>query len=50
VDTSDVFITTFIKTTSLTVPAHVPVLPTVPSLDGTTTLSTEEHLLASTKY
>jgi hypothetical protein len=43
-NTSDVFITTAVETTTLTAPF------TVLSLDGAITLSTEKHLLASAKY
>jgi hypothetical protein len=46
VDTSDVFITTSMETSGLTAPAHIPEPPSVASLDGTVTLSIEEHLLA----
>jgi hypothetical protein len=50
VDTSDVFITTSVETSGLTAPAHIPEPPSVASLDGTITLSVEEHLLASARY
>jgi hypothetical protein len=50
VDTSDVFITTTVETTALTAPRHVPLLPTVPTLNGAMTLSIEEHLLASANF
>jgi hypothetical protein len=48
--TPDVFITTTVETSGLTVPTDVPPPPTVPSLDGATTLSVEEHLLVSAAY
>jgi hypothetical protein len=48
--TSDVFITTTVETTALTAPRHVPLLPTVPTLNGAMTLSIEEHLLASANF
>jgi hypothetical protein len=49
-DTSNVFITTTVETTTLTAPRHVPPPPTIPSLNGAMTLSTEEHLLVSANY
>jgi hypothetical protein len=49
-DTSDVFISTSVETSALTAPAHIPPPPTIPSLDGTITLSVEENLLASASY
>jgi hypothetical protein len=49
-DTSDVFITTTVETAGLTAPAHVPAPPATPCLDGATTLSIEENLLASAGY
>jgi hypothetical protein len=48
--TLDVFITTTVETSGLTAPTDVSPPPTVPSLDGATTLSVEEHLLASAAY
>ena len=49
-DTSDVFITTTVKTPSLTAPRAIARPPTIPSLIGAVELSKEDNLLAHAQY
>jgi hypothetical protein len=50
VDTTDVFITTTLEASGLTVPTEVPVHPTTQSLVGAIELSAEDNLLAIATY
>jgi hypothetical protein len=50
VNTADVFITTTLEPSGLTVPTEVPTHPTTQSLVGVIELSAEDNLLATTTH
>jgi hypothetical protein len=50
VNIADVFITTTLEASGLTVPTKIPVHPTTQSLAGAIELSAEDNLLATATY